>query len=272
MSVTCDYAVFDVCAYLSEYYANVGPENRALLRFLVSAFRDVPPESLMLDFGGGPTVYCAIAAGDKVREIHFADYAEANLEQVQSWLAQDPMAFDWHAFTREILALEGSDVSFASVVAREELVRRRVTRLMRCDALAPCPIGQIDRQYDVLTTNFCAEAAANDRVQWRQCMHNVASLLRPGGKLMLSAVKGANSYAVGNTTFFAVNIWEDDLVRMLAETGFVQEGIVMESVPADRPDRHYQGLMFVSAVKSPAAMPWQGAEEWTSQMPLTART
>jgi len=123
MSATCGYVGFDVRTYLHEYYADVAPENRALLRFLVNAFRDIPPESLVLDLGGGPTLYCTIAAGDKVREIHFGDYVEASLEQVQSWLAQDPIAFDSHPFTREIPALEGRDPSFASVIAREELVR-----------------------------------------------------------------------------------------------------------------------------------------------------
>jgi len=39
-----------------------------------------------------------------------------------------------------------------------------------------------------------------------------------------------------------VNISENNLVRVLTETGFVQESMLMESVLADRPGRHYQGL------------------------------
>jgi len=250
MQVTCDYTAFDTRAYLEEYYADVGPENLALLRFLVNVLRSAPESSLVLDFGGGPTLYCAIAAATRAREIHLADYAAANLEQVQRWIDGDPAAFEWHAFTRTILELEGRDASLATVLEREAQTRKCVTRVMHCDAHASCPIEDSGRQYDVLTTLFCAEAAAGDRTQWRQCMRNITSLLRPGGQIVLAAVKGANSYAVGQSAFFAVNLWEDDLIEMLVEMGFVRESIVVDSVPADRPDRHYQGLMFASAVKA----------------------
>jgi nicotinamide N-methyltransferase len=249
MDVTNDYATFDPQAYLQEYYADVGAENLALLRFLVKAFCDVPVHSLTLDFGGGPTLYGAIVAAGWVDEIHLADYHESNIAQVQKWLNRDPSAFDWHPFIETTLQLEGKDVSLESVIWREEQTRRRVTRLMLCNARSSCPIDGVSQRYDVLMTNFCAEAAADDKAQWQHCMGNIVSLLRPGGRIVLSAVKGACSYAVGDTAFLAVNIQECDLRRVLLKTGFAEESIVIESVPADRPDRHYQGLMFATATK-----------------------
>ena len=253
MSVTCDYASFDVPAYLAEYYADVSPENLALLRFLVEAFRTVPEDSVLLDFGGGPTLYAAIVAAGYVQEIHLADYSEPNLEQVRGWLRRDPLAFDWREFTRTVLELERKDASPAGILAREEAARQCITRVMHCDALLPCPIDDIVRPYDVVTTNFCAEAASRDRAQWQQCMGNIASLLKPAGKLIVSAVKGADSYAVGETSFFAVNLLEHDLVQMLGEIGFAPESILIDSVPADHAGRHYQGLMFASATRLPQA-------------------
>lgn len=250
MTIITDYAAFDVGDYLAEYYADVGPENQALLDFLVRALSGAPQGGLMLDFGGGPTVYSLIAAAERMGEMHIAEYAPANREQVRHWLEGDAAAFDWHAFTRTILELEGLAPSAANVLAREALTRQRVTRVMSCDAHQGCPVDGIDRPYDVLTTHFCAEAAARDRAQWLQCMHHITSLLRPGGQIVLSAVKGADSYGVGSSTFLAVNLLEDDLVEMLLDTGFVRESIRVASVPADRPDRHYQGLMFARATKS----------------------
>ena len=252
MNTTNDYAAFGVHAYLQEYYADVGPENLALLQFLVDALRTVDENGVMLDFGGGPTLYSLIAAAPKMREIHFSDYSEPNREEVLRWLHRDRRAFDWHAFTRTILELEGNDPSPPSVLMREEMARGRVTRVLHCDAHAPCPVDEGVPGYDLLTTHFCAEAAANDRTQWRQCMQNITSLLKPGGRLIVSAVKGADSYAVGDTTFFAVNILESDLVQVLQENGFAGSDIAIDSVPADRPERHYQGLMFAAATKSHA--------------------
>jgi nicotinamide N-methyltransferase len=250
MDTTNDYAIFSVHDYLREYYADVGPENLALLQFLVDALRNVAGNGVMLDFGGGPTAYSLIAAAPKMREIHYADYSEPNREEVLRWLHRDCRAYDWHAFTRTILELEENDPSPPSVMTREEMARRRVTRVMHCDAHSRCPIDEVGPRYDVLTTHFCAEAAANDQVQWRQCMQNIVSLLKPGGKLILSAVKGADSYAVGDTAFFAVNIVESDLAQVLRENGFAEWDMTIHSVPADRPERHYQGLMFAAATKA----------------------
>jgi hypothetical protein len=249
MDVTNDYTTFDPQAYLQEYYADVGAENLALLRFLVKAFRDVPAHSLTLDFGGGPTLYGAIVAAGRVDEIHLADYHESNVAAVLKWLDRDPSAFDWRPFVETTLQLEGKDASPGSVELREERTRRCVTHLMLCNARSSCPIDGVRQRYDVLMTNFCAEAAADDQAQWEQCMGNIVSLLRPGGRIILSAVKGACSYGVGDKAFLAVNILEHDLRCVLLETGFAKESIVIESVPADRPDRHYQGLMFATATQ-----------------------
>ena len=84
---TDDWARFDPTAYLEEYYADLGAENLALLRFLEEAYRDLPSNCVLLDFGGGPTIYPLIAAASRVEEIHFTDYLDSNLEEVRKWLA-----------------------------------------------------------------------------------------------------------------------------------------------------------------------------------------
>ena len=66
----------------------------------------------------------------------------------------------------------------------------------------------------------------------------------------MSTLKGASSYGVGKEIFPAVNIMEEDLIDLLIDIGFDCNSIQIESVPADRPSRHYQGLMFVTALKA----------------------
>src|SRR5262245_17505565 len=132
LSLTRDWTEFDPTAYLKEYYADLGAENRALLHFFVEAYQDIPPDSVLLDFGGGPTIYPLIAAATKVKEVHFSDYLEANLHEVRKWLRGDASAFDWHAFIRATLELEKGSVCSASEIAqREAEIRKRVTRIMR---------------------------------------------------------------------------------------------------------------------------------------------
>ncbi len=249
MEIVRDWSAFNPQAYLREYYADMGAENLTLLQFLVRSFRDIPPDSTLLDFGGGPTIYTLITASAQVREIHFCDYLEANLEAVQKWLYGDADAFDWTHFIKTTLVLEGRDYSHESVQAREKQIRQNVTQVMSCDANRPSPLHENARQYDVLVSNFCAESATNDGEQWRWFVQNITSLLSPGGRLVMSALKGADSYAVGDEVFPAVFILEDDLLQALGDAGFAEDSIQIESVPADRPSRHYQGLMLATATK-----------------------
>lgn len=243
--------MFDAQAYLREYYGDIGAENLALLRFLVNGLRSVSPDSLMLDFGSGPTIYSLITASVRVKEIHVCDYVESNLDEVRKWLRRDPTAFNWREFIETTLELEGKDNSPRSVFLREQETRNRVTRLVRGDASLPSPLGKMTSQYDLLVSNFCAESATSDWSQWRVFIHNITSLLKPGGTFMLAALKGADSYSVGDTNFPAVRIMEQDLLQALVEEGFVRKSIAIESVPADRPSRHYEGLMLARATKSP---------------------
>ncbi|MBI1277186.1 MAG: hypothetical protein GC179_03565 [Anaerolineaceae bacterium] len=249
LSHTRDWSVFNARDYLHEYYADIGSENLAILHFMVRALSEVSPDSVLLDFGGGPTVYSLIASANHAREIHFCDYLDTNLEQVRMWLECHPQAFNWTEFIKTTLVLEGNDYSKQGVCDRERKIRQRVTQVLHCDANLPQPIETDVDGYDVLVTNFCAESATDSVEQWRRFVTNITSLIKPGGRLIMSTLKGASSYGVGAESFPAVNIMEDDLMELLIDIGFNYNTVHIESVPADRPSRHYQGLMFVSAIK-----------------------
>jgi hypothetical protein len=245
-----DWEEFNPRAYLQEYYADLGAENSALLQFFVNAYKAIPHNSVLLDFGGGPTIYPLIGAANKVKEIHFCDYLPANLSEILKWLRRKKIAFNWQPFVRATLELEnGRPCTPNDITEREEQIRQRITRLSRCDARLDPPLHGPFQKYDVVVSNFCAESATDDRQQWRTFMHNITSLLRPGGKFIISALKGANSYSVGHKVFPAVSIDETDLAWGLMTAGCKPESIHIQSVPSDRTSRYYDGLMFAIAEK-----------------------
>ncbi|MBW2421995.1 MAG: methyltransferase domain-containing protein [Deltaproteobacteria bacterium] len=240
--VSQSWAQFDPADYLNEYYGDIGSENLALLRFLAETSQDSPEGGRLLDFGGGPTIYTLISAAARVDEIHFADYLDANLDEVRRWIHGDPAAFDWSNFIRQALELEsGLPATQAQIEARAKQIRERVTRLAPCDASRMPPSECPDGLYDVLQTHFCAESATSDRWQWQAYMSNIISLLKPGGRLVMSALRW----------FPAVAIFEDDLIELLEENGFPRKTIEVRCVPADRPTRDYKGLMLAVAQKGP---------------------
>ena len=247
--ITKNWQEFNPRDYLREYYADVGPENFALLHFAVKAFRRIPPDGLLLDFGGGPTILFLIAAAKRVREIHFCDYLDTNLNEIQQWLNNAPSAFNWHEFVSVTLGLERQSYGTApTVLQRETAIRQRVTRVFKCDASNPRPIEE-PRTYDILVTSFCAESATDNWAQWRRFFRNIVSLLKPNGVLLLTALKGATCYTVGEKLFPAVSIRENDVFQTLIEEGFDSQSLILESIPADRPLRQYEGLMVAMAKK-----------------------
>jgi hypothetical protein len=249
--LAADWSQFNPHDYLNEYYRDLGAENLALLRFQAQAYQDLPWGGVLLDFGGGPTIYQLISSVTRVEEIHFSDYLECNLREVQRWLSEDPHAFDWRPFIRKSLEFEGRPRAEADIDEREHLIRTKVTRLIRCDAGRLPPIDLSHGPYDLVTTNFCAESATSDRAEWQAYTANIASLLKPGGWLVMCALKGATRYAVGPRVFPAVDISEDDLVELLDENGFPRKRIDLRSVAADRVSRDYQGLIMSIAQKDP---------------------
>src|SRR5215831_9516556 len=95
-----DWTAFNPRAYLNEYYADLGEENLAILRFYVDVFRTLPQKSVMLDFGSGPTIYSLITAVTKVEEVHIVEYLEANRVELRNWFQGDNTAFNWQPFIR----------------------------------------------------------------------------------------------------------------------------------------------------------------------------
>jgi hypothetical protein len=246
--ITKNWAKFHPHSYLEEYYLDVGPENFAQLQFTVNAFYSIPQGGL-LDFGCGPTITGAIPAVNHAREIHLCDYLDENFKEVQLWLDGDPSAFDWSEFIKVTLDLENRLYPNVQTIAqREAAIRQRVTQIFKCDASKMPPIDSA-LDYDIVVSNYCIDSATDDYRQWRRFFHNLVSMLKPGGTLLLSALKGARYYRAGEHRFPTVYIQECDLKQALIEEDFDVQSIQMECVPADRPSRTYEGIMMVMARK-----------------------
>lgn len=244
------YHHFDPRQYLNDYYADLPPENRAMLTFLVESFDDVPDDALALDFGAGPMLYTAIAGAAAVGEMHLAEYLPANRAELKRWLDGHPDAFDWSPAIRTVLSLQDIAPLPAAIRDHEALIRQRVTRVMPCDLSQPDPLNDssLSGCYDVLVSNLCAEAVAPDLATWNAYLGKFAALLKPGGRLILTAVKQSRSYSVGSYVFPVLPLSEEDVAYGLNLAGFAQM-TPMNHAPADDPNHPYEGLIFAVARK-----------------------
>ncbi|MGQ9867189.1 MAG: guanitoxin biosynthesis pre-guanitoxin forming N-methyltransferase GntF [Pseudanabaenaceae cyanobacterium] len=254
------WASFNARTYLQEYYGDVGPENLAYLQFFARQFAAMPPQTSLLDFGSGPTIYSVISAVPKVERIVLSDYVAANREELTLWQQNDPQSFDWTPFIEAALVAEGRQATPEAIAQRVAELQQKIVAIRFCDAALDQPLPGWEEPFDVLVSNSCADAATNDRTVWQQYLNNILTCLKPGGLLILSAVKGANfgdleealSQPSTDFQYFpTVNIVEADLQAALVTAGCAADTVAIETVPADRPTRKYQGLMMATARKAP---------------------
>jgi len=215
------YASFDTewepGTYLKEYYSEIEPEERATIAFFVDAMKDADRTQPALVFGVGPTLHHVFLAAEKVSEIHLGEYLPANLQEIERWLGRDPEAHDWRRFVEYTLECEGLDrPAPEEITFREEMTRARITNLLHVDLRAENPVGVAGkRQYATVISAYCADSATGDKAEWATYMQRIAGLVRPGGMLLVAALRRSHGYVVGGKTFPSANVDETDLQAAL---------------------------------------------------------
>lgn len=245
--------------YLADYYTRVDEDEAHTLAFLAKELRRrrrVAPRALA--FGVGPTVHHLLALAPWAGSIDVADYLDGNLREVRRWLRDEPGAHDWSPFAARVLACEGAPrVDAEAVRAREALVRRRVARLLWCDASRhPAVAGARPgvAGYDLVMSCYCAESATADRTTWRHYMRHILALLRPGGLLLVAALRRCRGYTVRGQVFPAAGIDEGDIAGLLDDLAFddPRRRVLHARHLAAGPLHGYEGIVLLACERRPA--------------------
>ena len=220
--------------YLQQYYSTpyVPDDSQTVLAFLKEHLTHRRSGySRAVEFGCGPTLYTALALIPHVEQLHLADYLPNNLDEVQRWLAGEPKAHDWGVYVRYILEQEyGRPPTADEVTAREVELRGKVVGLHQCDIRQPHPLGR-PQVFDLVASFFCIEAVSSDRGEWELFLERLASMVAPGGSMMLAAVRRCTGYEVLGRLFPAARVDETDFLRVLPKLGFDLGELVVRAVP-----------------------------------------
>jgi hypothetical protein len=244
-------AVFHPKEYLADY-SQLDEEVIFTIRFMVRALRGLPPNLLTLEFGGGPVLYSVATQAPYAREIHFCDFLPANLNEVQSWLDNEPDAFDWTPYFKLVLEEEGQPANPTTIRLRAAAIRHKVTRLSMCDALAEAPLGQEATRYDLVVANYCTDVAAATVSEWMQIMGNIGTLVAPGGRLLVSVTTGATSNTFVTSpdqrSFPCVDLSDEEFYRGFITAGCDPHTFRFNKLPVPT-GREYSGLITAIAHK-----------------------
>jgi len=236
--------------YLAEYYGDVTEDETFTMRYFVEQIAAAPPGPVLC-FGCGPTLHHVFLAAPRNDDIYLADYVPANLAEIERFLRSEPGAHDWSPFVRYTLACEGAREPSAEAVAlRTELLRQHVRGLLPADAGLSDPLGSDYREYfAAVLSPYCAESATGDRATWARFCRNIASLVRPGGLLLTSALRLCSSYKSGPRFFAATPIDEADLQDVLRQD-FREDSIRVESRKlTSQESQGFNGILLARAIK-----------------------
>lgn len=239
--------------YLTDYYAEVMPDERFAIEFLVEALSKTDSVPLALEFGCGPTVHHMLPMVPKAGEIHMAEFLANNRVEVEKWLASQPGSHNWNEFTRETLHLEGiENPTQEQIDEREAQARQRVTCVLPGDAFDANPLGPEKRGfYTLVASHYCAEGATTDKNEWQNCMRNITSMVAPGGIFILSACGAASFYCVGGRNFPCAGVTGQDVLQSLIDNQFTDIDIRIRQVP-DHSEQGFSSVIFARAIKAQA--------------------
>lgn len=258
MKIEESFTEFSPEEYSVYYYSHLSKENAEILGFLNYAFDLIPEGMLMLEFGGGPTIYQLISAAKKVKEIYFSDYLESNLQVVRKWKNGIEGPFSWDPYIEYVLKLENkSKVSPLDIKRRANLLRNKITKFIYCDAFKKDPLGVKYRDYfDVVSANFTPESISKNKQEWKEAMKNMCTLIKSGGFLVMCALEKAKYWQLGNRKFSAASIDGKDIRDLLSSIGFKKKKIQIKRTPAATLDeignaqQGFEGVLYTIAQKS----------------------
>jgi len=238
-----DWESWRPAEFFEDYYSRrVEPDEQSAIRFQVAFLRRAGrlfPRAL--EYGCGPTLMRALAASAYVGSLDMADRLDGNLQHVKRWATGDAQADDWGRFTEHVLYCEGvAAPTRQDVLDREQRTRQVLAEFLLTDARERYPLGpERVANYDLLISGFCLDCLSQSETVWRDCMHNVFRLLKPGGSFVVLALRGCDRYRVGAQWFPGANIQSEDLNSVLLECG--ANPVRLEIAESELPSHANQG-------------------------------
>lgn len=241
---------WDPHAYWVEYYGGdeLPSDERAMFSFFVRTMKKNPgPYERVLDLGSGPTVHRLAPFVTAATEIEVADFDPRNREHVEAWLRGSDSALPWEKFFGLTLELEGGETDSGAIHRRQKLLRERISRTRHCDLRKEEPLGAANR-YDLVTSFFCADSITASKERWREFVARVLRLVKPGGRIVMTALAESEGYPIGDLMFPSPTLSEADLEQALLTHSFDPATLEIERIPLpDEERRPYASLGYILA-------------------------
>lgn len=232
---------------------NVSQENANLLIFYAKTISPLLKNAKcdkLLEVGGGATIYQLISIAPFVSTICFTDYLFSNIFSVQKW--KNKNSSEWRKFILGSLLLENGSqpINQLAILQREKIIKNKLNKWGCYDVISNkmTPAKLEKEKFDIVSSNFCIESITEEKEVWAKSFRNLIGKLKSGGRLIITAIKGAKKYRVVDKNFPAVEIYEDDMLNIM-ESFNVRDIVLQSFENADSAD-HYQGMIMATGILS----------------------
>ncbi|XP_026886828.2 nicotinamide N-methyltransferase-like isoform X2 [Electrophorus electricus] len=245
---------FDSRAYIDSFYScpRGHEEEENFLSFVLACLSRTFSTGKykgqrLIEVGSGPTIHSIISACEYFQEIVLSDFADNNRKEIVKWLKNEEGCFDWNPIIQHVCAIEGKrpfDV--------EVNLRQRVKQVLKCDVRLENPFHphNIDPAECVITS-LCLEAACKDLETYRKALRGVATLVRPGGILVMVGVLGQTFYYVNEKRFSCLILSKTNIESILENLGFtIHEFNILPAQDRKKIVSDFQAVFHLVALKS----------------------
>lgn len=245
--------------YLEDNYDRVDDENAFLLEFFHDIYSKLPPAGRLVEIGGGAGLYMLISARRVVEKVVYAEPGDWCRAEIQAWRDGSAKAHNWTVFFEYVRQLEGKERSVEDMQAQ---LRSRISEITPCDVYASnCGfnLGK-GEEFDIVSSNFCAESITSDIEKFELSIRNIVSLIAPGGHLVLSMLEDGRFWTLGDSDMPCIKVDDRYVFELLQKVGlelithkrsssFEKNGQFGETKEAARGD-NYSGILCILAKKS----------------------
>jgi phenylethanolamine N-methyltransferase len=241
-----DYSTFRPSEYIDEYYSALDAENTFLLDFYARAYTaERTLGRVVLDVGGGPTIYQLISASRYASRIVFAEFLAVNRKEVKSWWRAAAGHHDWSHFFEHVAKLEGHDST--SLKDLEKRLRGKLSSVVPVDLRDEHPLAEIGvLGVDIVSSAFCIEVISSDIADLERYLSKIIEPLRQGGSLLITVTLNCSRYRVLDRFYPCLRVDADQLAAVLTKKGM---SVVIHDTLKVESGREYDGLSAICAIK-----------------------
>jgi hypothetical protein len=219
-----DYKVFAVRKYLEEQNSAIEQDEEFMMHFFHQTYTKFGgSKKLMLELGGGPTIYQIISARNHVRKIVFTDLLQEDLNEVIWWFNKEKKAFNWDHYFKTASILEGKKPTKEHIEQMKKELRAVPIEFVIFDIYSKkLPPNMAKGLFDIVSINFFPEAVATNPESFNKLMKIILSFVKQDGLFIMHALKNRTTYVNDGKIWNVYPLDEKIIRKSLEKNGFTE--------------------------------------------------